>query len=148
MGYGAGGNTQGANSVAIGLGAGFTTQGNNAVAVGPGAAETNQSANAIAIGRTAGENGQGPNAIAIGVDAGGDFQGADSIAIGRSAGFIFGNTQANNSIVLNATGVGLNANVANTFIVQPVRGLAGANSNASFRSVFYNPTTGEFVYNT
>jgi hypothetical protein len=120
------------------------------VAVGHFAGINGQSNSAVAIGSSAGQNAQGNQAVAIGENAGSTSQGRQAVAIGANAGIGSGNipTQADNSIILNATGNDLNANVANTFIVQPVRGLAGANSNASFRSVFYNPTTGEFVYNT
>jgi hypothetical protein len=143
----AGQTNQGANSIAIGWTAGNDNQGGNAVAIGRNAGSNVQGANSVAIGTLAGFNQQGANAVAIGVLAGGGGQGANSISIGAFAGH--GNTvQADNSIVLNATGANLLTTVANTFIVQPVRNLAGANSNVSFHSVFYNPTTGEFVYNT
>jgi hypothetical protein len=76
----------------------------------------------------------------------GDNQGEYSIAIGYNSGDST-DPQANNSIILNATGANLNSNVANTFVVKPIRnGGTGGSLPSGFVNMAYNPTTGEIVY--
>jgi hypothetical protein len=71
----------------------------------------------------------------------GDNQGEYAIAIGYNSGDSV-DPQANNSIILNATGANLNSNVANTFTVAPVR-----NDVANTAQVmFYNTTSKEITY--
>ena len=77
--------------------------------------------------------------MAIGLGAGGFMQGTNSVAIGKKAGDA---NQANNSIILNATGAYLNQTTANTFTVKPVR--QGNTANA----MYYDASTGEITYDT
>ena len=82
--------------------------------------------------------------------AGGYQQGAYAVAVGFQAGLT---SQANNSIILNATGANLNQTTANTFTVKPVRAEAGVtfaaptagSIPAGFSPMYYNPTTGEII---
>ena len=125
IGYRAGEGTQGMDGVGIGNNAGNTLQGNFAVAVGGASGSTNQGNSAVALGRRAGQTSQGANAIAIGDEAG-------------------KTNQAANSIVMNATSAAVENTTANTFVVKPVRDVAGT-IPAGFKQVAYNPTTGEFI---
>jgi len=143
LGFGAGDTNQGQAAISIGYTAGQTTQGNSAIAIGPNAGNTTQGIDAVAIGVQAGLTTQGQSSVAIGQDAGQATQGAESVAIGKGAGKT---NQAANSIVINATGLSLNNIVEDTFLVKPVRGVAGATLPAGFKQVAYNPTTGEFIY--
>lgn len=145
IGYFAGVHYQGANAVAIGAFAGNTDQSNSAVAIGAFAGSNTQSYNAVAVGSGAASDNQGYFGVAIGSAAGADHQGGFSVAIGGYAGQT---NQANNSIILNATGGALNQTTANTFTVKPVRdgGSAATLLGSGFYGVYYNPTTGEFVY--
>ncbi|MCZ2484981.1 beta strand repeat-containing protein [Aquirufa antheringensis] len=113
-------NPNGSN-IKIGYAAGGGTQGAHSIAIGSNAAQSNTQAEAaVAIGYAAGQNGQGANSVAIGAFA--------------------GNTQAANSIALNASGVNLNP-ASSGFYVDPV-------NNASTSSfLFYNPTSKEITYN-
>jgi hypothetical protein len=77
--------------------------------------------------------------VAIGYAAAQINQGASAVAIGFYAGQT---SQANNSIILNATGSALNQTTANTFTVAPVR-----NDVANTAQVmFYNTTSKEITY--
>jgi hypothetical protein len=69
------------------------------------------------------------------------FTNATQIALGNGAGQT---NQAENSIVLNATGLPLNNVSANTLVVKPIRNidLSGASFN-SFVPLYYNISTGE-----
>jgi hypothetical protein len=106
------------SSVAIGQSAGYNQQANS-VSVGYGSGSF-QRDNSVAIGNQAG-NFQKENSVAIGFDSGYN-QGKDSISIGNHAGselrglsytppfnlpIIVKQTQAENTIILNATGVGV-----------------------------------------
>jgi hypothetical protein len=83
--------------------------------------------------------------VAIGYAAAQINQGASAVAIGFYAGQT---SQANNSIILNATGSALNQTTANTFTVKPVRNGGSSGLPAGFYQMAYNPTTGEIVYYT
>ena len=143
LGLNAGSVTQGLNTIAIGETAGQTNQGVSAVAIGTGAATTDQGGAAIAIGNGTAVTNQGESAIAIGNVAVLSGQGDNAIAIGNRAGG-FANPQAATSIVINATGVVLENTQQDSFVVKPVRAVAGA-LPAGFKQVAYNPTTGEFI---
>jgi hypothetical protein len=143
LGADAGQTSQGGYAVAVGYAAGQTSQGIRAVSVGPDAGSTSQGTAGVAIGYGAGQTSQGIAAIAIGNSAGGTGQGNSAIAIGVSAGVT---SQAANSIVINASGAELNNTTTNSFVVKPVRGVAGASLPVGFKPVAYNPTTGEFIY--
>jgi hypothetical protein len=145
IGNSAGQTSQGINGIAIGNSAGWVSQGIGAVAIGVNAGANSQSIGAVALGIAAGENNQGNTAVALGTAAGGINQGESAIAIGFQAGV---NSQGNNSIILNATGNILDQTTANTFTVKPVRdgGSAATLLGSGFYGVYYNPTTGEFVY--
>ena len=161
IGLDAGSNTQGVYSVAvgalagqsnqlgygvaIGLQAGQSTQGIGAIAIGGQAGGADQGGHAVAIGQGAGLTSQGNSAVAIGFSAGYNLQGSNSIAIGTNAGFgITTNAQANNTIILNATGNELNgvSGQANSFYVAPVRNDTGNTANA----LYYNTSTFEISY--
>ena len=141
------GNNAGSNSgpfsIAVGVGAGNNNQGFGAIAIGAGAGAFGNGQYSIAIGADAGLGVQGNSAIAIGTGAGLIGQSDYVIAIGASAGYDGAlNAQANNTIVLNATGANLVGNAfANAFYVKPVRSANTANV------MYYNPTTGELTYN-
>jgi len=139
----AGQTTQGGSAVAIGYFAGLSGQGQFGIAIGNTAGQTTQSTSAVAIGQSAGNATQGQGAVAVGTQAGLTTQGTKAIAIGYRAGET---SQAANSIVLNATGLVLNNTVADTFVVKPVREVAGGTLPTGFKTVGYNPTTGEFIY--
>lgn len=129
------------SKISLGQNAGFANQGTTGIAIGFEAGFTNQGNAGIAIGTAAGYDFQGSNAIAIGYYAGypGNAigQGSNSIAIGSLAGYP---QQSSNSIVLNASGANLPANIANSFYAKPVR-----NANTG-NILFYNQTTGEITY--
>ena len=110
------------SKIALGGAAGETNQGSNAVAIGSQAGETTQGVNSVAIGRLAGYDGQGVNAIAIGDQAGRLTQGDYAIAIGNSAGIAL---QGANSIAINATSSTLENQTPNSFVLKPIRNIAG-----------------------
>jgi hypothetical protein len=77
--------------------------------------------------------------VAVGFGAGVTTQGTAAVAVGTAAGQT---NQANNSIILNATGSALDQTTANTFTVAPVR-----NDVANTGQVmFYNTTSKEITY--
>jgi hypothetical protein len=145
IGASAGITAQGTRAVALGYAAGSTTQGASSVAIGESAGSATQGADAVAIGQNTGYASQGVGAVAVGAGAGQTGQGDSAVAIGLLAG---DTVQAANSIVLNATGTSLNQTTANTFTVKPVRngGTSGTMAGNGFHAVYYNSTTGEFVY--
>jgi hypothetical protein len=120
LGFGAGVNS-GENSTNIGNGTG-NDSGDNVVNLGFQAGKEDCKNNSINIGNGAGIQNSGLNSIHIGTLAGstilGGVNGDSSIAIGQSAGQ---NNIANNSIILNATGLVLDNLVEDAFIVKPVR---------------------------
>jgi hypothetical protein len=136
-----------------GAGTGVSTgQGIDSIAIGTFAGELRQGNAAVALGMSAGLYDQGTNAVAIGAYAGsgdtsigtvGSGQGNVAIAIGYMAGGVTGVRQVDNSIILNASGVGLNANVAG-FVVDPVRNDVSNTTNA----MYYNASTKEITYST
>ena len=161
IGVAAGANTQGVYSVAvgalagqsnqlgygvaIGLQAGQSTQGIGAIAIGDQAGGADQGGHAVAVGQGAGLTSQGNSAVAIGFSAGYNLQGSNSIAIGTNAGFgITTNAQANNTIILNATGNELNgvSGQANSLYVAPIRNDVANTSQV----VFYNTSSKEVTY--
>jgi hypothetical protein len=73
------------------------------------------------------------------VGAGNYFQGTNAVAIGNRAGYF--PSQANNSIIINATGLTLSQTIPNTLTVAPIRGDTGNVSTA----LFYNTTTKEIT---
>jgi hypothetical protein len=143
IGADAGNNNQGGSATAVGFAAGKNNQGAGATALGNPAGLFDQGPYAIAIG-AAGISSQGQSSIAIGNNAAIYQQGSNSIAIGFSSGAGPTSTspQATNSIVLNASGGNLNANIANTFVVKPVRNANTANV------MFYDSTSGEITYDS
>jgi len=153
IGSSAGYSNQDINTVAIGSGAGYYNQGCNSIAVGTQSGQTGQGCNSVTIGANAGFNTQGKYSIAIGANAGFNTQGKYSIAIGNNAGsntqgkysIAIGNNAGStyaNSIVLNATKDGLNADISNAFYVKPIRQPA---SVAGYSALFYDPSGGEIV---
>lgn len=136
-----GGSNQGNSAISFNSGAGaFAPQGEFAISMGV-ASGGSQSAYGIAIGVSAAGLVQNANGIAIGTNAG-YSQGQFSIAIGANAGY-GSQPQANNSIVLNASGANLLGNIANAFIVRPVR-----NDSANLAlPLYYNSATGEITFN-
>jgi hypothetical protein len=144
IGYASGQTSQGVDAVAIGAGTAELSQGNQAVAIGGSAGATNQGVGAVAVGYLAGTSAQGNNAVAIGTETG--AHGTNSIAIGSRAGSGGSSVggQANNTIILNATGdyvTGVEAQT-DSFYVAPVRNDVGNVTN----SLYYNTDTFEISY--
>jgi hypothetical protein len=154
IGEGSGQTSQGNFCVAIGANAGKTSQLDYAVAIGVGTGGSSQGNRSVAIGAGACQLSQGTDAVAIGFDTAINSQGASSIAIGRYAGTndVVASTsapQAANSIIINATGSFLPNATASTCIIKPIRGDTTTNlTNAGFKQLYYNPTTGELCYTT
>ena len=96
----------------------------------------------ISLGGFAGRTNQGNNAVALGYFAGTTNQGIDAVAIGHNAG---NSGQANNTIILNATGLAVNGVVGqrDSFYVDPVRDYANENT---FSPLGYDPVTKEIGY--
>ena len=141
IGFEAGNYIQQTSAIAIGKQSGTTNQGENGIAIGELAGWNTQSTRCIAIGRNAGGSYQADDAIAIGSGAGITNQGVESIAIGSLAGK---NYQARNSICINATGIELNNQTQNSCVIKPIR---NETNLSGFLQLYYNPTTGELVYN-
>ena len=144
-----GGEYQSANSIAIGSLSGRFSQAEESVSLGRDTGFQSQGTRSISVGTQAGSFYQSPYAIALGYQAGRYNQGANSVSIGSYAGFgdqsANATGQANNSIVINATGANLTNNTANTFTVKPVRAVSGGVAPAGFSPMYYNPTTGEII---
>ncbi len=99
----------------------------------------------IAIGNSAGKvaNLAANNVANFGIAIGSQSRtGVNSISIGAYAGNVSNSDMVNNSIVLNATGAGLVANVANSLTIKPIRSV---NSTAGLNALYYDSTTGEIV---
>ena len=144
IGFLAGETTQAASSIAIGSKAGNTDQLGGSVAIGFQAGFTTQAEEAVAIGYQAGETNQAASSIAIGDEAGQTNQGGNTIAIGERAGHA---NQHANTIVINAqTETALDTTQTGEFLVKPVRQVSGGTLPTGFKTVGYNPTTGEFIY--
>jgi len=118
--------------------------GNNAglyaIGIGYAAAQNAQGVSSIALGAFAGNSNQANYAIAIGANASPNSQGINSISIGYLAGGT--NAQANNSIILNATGAALEGSTANATFIKPIRTV---NSTVGLNQLYYDSTTGEIV---
>lgn len=126
--------------IAIGHDAGTTSQGSYATAIGFQAGQLSQNTFAVAIGANAGQVSQKTNAVAVGREAGQTSQNTNAIAIGFQAGHA---GQLANTIVLNASGVPLNGDVAtDSFYVSPIR------ANVSSNVLLYNAVTKEVTYGT
>ena len=141
-----GSNGQLTNAIAIGATAGGVGQEVNCLAIGANAGYLQQKENSIAIGYGAGQERQGAfnltgNGIAIGYEAGNTNQGTNAIAIGYKAGKFY---QANQSICINATGDNLDAQTENALFIKPIR---NETNLSGFLQLYYNPSTGELVYN-
>jgi hypothetical protein len=135
----AGNSLQGDGAVGVGSGAGKNNQGGSSIAIGNVAGENNQGGASVAIGPNAAQSGQGSSAVAIGFAAGQNNQGANSVAIGAFAG----NSQAANSIAINANGFGSPLNPTTSgFYVAPVRNASTTNP------LFYDSITKEITYGT
>jgi hypothetical protein len=91
----------------------------------------------VTIGSNAGSNSQGQFAIAIGNGAGKNSQGNYSIAIGSNAGI---SGQHDNTIILNATGLNLFSQLANSTYIAPIRQFTGPNV------LYFSPSTKEITY--
>jgi hypothetical protein len=133
IGASAGAVTQGQYSIAIGRQAGQSSQQTYGIAIGGLAGNNTQESGAVAIGYTTGQVTQRTGAVAIGWSAGQTNQGANAIAIGYRAGFT---NQNASSIVLNASGVALEAAAAG-FFVNPIR------SSGNGRPLMYDTATSE-----
>ena len=130
----------GVQLVAIGANAAATGAGSGVVAIGNAAGQTNAGPNAVFIGNGAGATHgvtAGENMVAIGAGAGGFSQGSNAVAIGYLAG---NSDQAQNSIVLNATGAALDAGYSGTFVA-PLR---ADNPNVT-NGLYYNFATKEIL---
>lgn len=125
------------HTISIGHYAGLTGQGNEAIAIGSNAGDQNQGSQSIAIGSSAGYFRQGARSIAIGTAAGFDTY--------IDTNFPFGlkyREQADNTIILNASGVSL-AGVSgqtSSFYVSPIR-----QDLTKTTPLMYDPLTHEIV---
>lgn len=161
IGFEAGSSNQNINSIAIGKWTGRKNQLGASIAMGYFAGELNQQTKTIAIGGYAGQSSQGQYSIAIG-EAAGQFyskgsniaignqagqwnQGINSICIGNLAGFqnISGDYrgQADNSIIINATGKNFRGLNSGGLYVKPIRDVSGGGN----RMLYYDTTTGEIT---
>ena len=104
---------------------------------GEGSSPSTGQSNSVAIGVRAGYQTQQNNNIAIGTNTGYLLQGSNAIAIGTNAGVT---NQIANSIILNATGLSLDASVNSGLYVAPIR------NATTLSSLYYNPTTKEITY--
>jgi hypothetical protein len=120
----------------------LTSQASQAIAIGYLSGQSQQAVNAIAIGPGAGNAGQVTSAIAIGLQAGFTNQGTGAVAIGDQAGYA---DQVSNSIIINATGLQLNATQAG-FYVAPIRDGGTSGLPVGFSQLAYNSNTGELVF--
>ena len=135
----AGNSLQGDGAVGVGSGAGKNNQGGSSIAIGNVAGENNQGGASVAIGPNAAQSGQGSSAVAIGFAAGQNNQGANSVALGAFAG----NSQAANSIAINANGFASPLNPTTSgFYVAPIRNASTTNP------LFYDSLTKEITYGT
>ena len=154
VGANAGQTDQAGHTVAVGGDAAKTSQGSRAVAVGSGAGALSQNTMAVSVGYLAAQSGQGERAVAVGVNASRYHQNAYAVSLGSSAGqnsqgsyavavgAVAGKTsQADNSIVINATGSDLNNTTESSLVVKPVRYDATHQNTMS-----YNATTGEITH--
>lgn len=139
LGSNAGATNQGTNAISIGALSGQTNQGIQSVAVGASSGNSGQGLQSVAVGNLAGATNQGQRAVAIGSLAGASGQGDYAVALGNFAG---GANQPANSIVINASGLGLNGSAAGLFI-DPIRSTATATG-----PMMYNAATKEILYNT
>ena len=121
--------------------ANFQNQESACIAIGYNAGLNNQATAGVAIGFHAGYSSQGQGAVALGWNAGHLFQGQNSVAIGNQAGKAF---QYPNSICINATGNDLVTPGNDTCVIKPIR---NETNISGFLQLYYNPTTGELVYN-
>jgi hypothetical protein len=136
-----GGSNGGDQLVAIGAGAGSLGAGSNSVSIGTSAGYENAGNFSVNIGYAAGETDgvlSGANSISIGTYAGRENRGDNSIAIGALAGY---SGQANNSIVINASGTQLNTPQAGLFI-DPVR----ADTSNTANVLLYDVVTKEITF--
>ena len=148
IGIGSGDTQDGKDCVAIGTNSGAIQDGKDCIAIGTNSGIFQDGANCISIGKNSGSSSsiletQGGNSIAIGVNSANNGQGSSSIAIGKLAGA--GSKQADNCIVINATGVAIPATELNTFIVAPVRQKNDINNilmyDVSNKEIYYGHTT-------
>jgi len=123
--------------VAIGYGAGENNQGGNSVAIGLFVGQTTQSGNSVAIGQSAGSTNQRSNSIAIGTGAGASTLGEFSIALGNNAG---PSGQHTKTTVINASGTPLATSNADALYIKPIRPAA----NTYYLK--YNIQNGEITY--
>ena len=137
----AGENTQGVSSVAVGNKAGMTTQQDYSVAIGYQCGYDTQGTGSVAIGNNSGNNNQGSSSVAIGEFSGYTNQGSNCIAIGSNAGYTGQPANTNVIGVFNTTDTYPNSSAT---YIKPIRQFADAMSYG-FRSLAYNPTTGEIV---
>jgi hypothetical protein len=132
---------QGANSISIGSNSGYVNQSVNSISIGNQSGYLYQNQNSISIGNQSGYNNQGENSVAIGYQAGFTGQGSNCVAIGYKSGLT---RQNNNSIILNASGVPLNAG-ATGFYVNPIRQKITGGDDGVLQ---WDTTNSEIVYNT
>jgi len=126
-------------SVILGYGAGYLANLTHTIAMGYEVCRNATCRDTIAIGATAHYGGNDINGICLGVRSGFGGCGNHSILVGTKAGE---GAKFNNTIVLNATGVAVNAPSASSFVVKPIRNATGSNA------LFYDATSGEITYDT
>jgi hypothetical protein len=128
LGYNAGQNNQGTESVALGFLAGQNNQGTQAISIGCQAAKNDQGINAIAIGAQSGEGTQGQTSVAIGYLSGNNYQASQAVAIGAQSGQ---GTQGQFSVAIGANAGQTNQGTSSIAIgYQAGQGTQGSNSVA------------------
>ena len=146
-------------SIAIGTNSGMIGTPIGAIAMGMNSGKDNQGSYATAIGFNAGKTKQQKGSIAIGAYAGSSSQQSGAIAIGYAAGR---NEQHKNSIVISAdsnntltelvndTDLETKSVGENTCVIKPIRSKSeyknAGNNETNLVQLYYNPTTGELVY--
>jgi len=142
IGRGSGNCNQDEYSIAIGYLSALENQSNRCIAIGFNAGFSSQRSTALAIGDRAGSIDQKALTVAIGAEAGYCNQSTGSVAIGYKAGIV---GQHENTIIINASSTtSLNSDGSNRFFIKPIRGPTTVPS--SFYQMYYNPTTGEVIY--
>ncbi len=137
-----GGGTLFATSICIGNQCG-NAMGDGGICIGFGSSSAGQGGqNSVQIGTFAGATNSGNQSVNLGSEAGRQNAGASSINIGYQS-----NTTgaAANAITLNATGAAIQNNVANSFVVKPIR--TSASVTSAQQSLWYDPVRGEITRN-
>lgn len=119
------------------------TTSNDTIAIGSGAANNSCGSYAVCIGDDCGQNNCADEAVNIGKYAGEFSAGENSINIGALAGQNSAQSAVNtdNTIVLNASGIELNAGVASSCYIRPIR--ASPDVSSESLQLYYDSSSNE-----